>query len=132
LQNLAWIAFVTGRADDADRHAQAAVDIFSDLVDGRGMAWSLGLLSWVRFQQRRVTEATALGEQVLAEARSRNDPWATAMMTLLLASIRLWTGRTTEGVELAAEARRTFQTIGDPYGIGQASAVLGRSMVMEG
>ena len=132
LQNLAWISFVTGRTHDADRHAQAAVDLFADLVDGRGMAWSLGLLSWVRFQQRRVVEAAALGEQVLEEARSRNDPWATAMMTLLLASVRLWSGHSADAVELATTARRTFASIGDPYGLGQSGAVLGRALVMAG
>ena len=132
LQNLAWIAFVTGRADEADDRVHAAVEIFSDLVDTRGLAWSLGLLSWVRFQQRRVAEAEALSEQVLDEAKSRNDPWATAMMTLLSAAIRLWTGRTAQAVELAAEARRVFGNIGDPYGLGQSSGVLGRALVMSG
>jgi tetratricopeptide (TPR) repeat protein len=132
LQNLAWIAFVTGRADLADERVHAAIEIFSDLIDSRGLAWSLGLLSWVRFQQHRVSEAEALGEQVLHEARSRNDPWATAMMTMLSAAIRLWTGRTQEAVELADESRRAFAVIGDAYGLGQANAVLGRAMVMAG
>ena len=54
------------------------------------------------------------------------------MMTMLLASVRLWTGRTVDAVELAGKARRTFETIGDAYGLGQASAVLGRSLVMSG
>ena len=132
LQNLAWIAFVTGRTDDADRRVQQAVELFSEVVDGRGLAWSLGLLSWVRFQQHRVVEALALGEQVLEEARSRHDPWATAMMTLLVASIRLWSGRTDEAVERADQARRSFEGLGDAYGLGQARAVLGRSLVMVG
>ncbi|MCU1357435.1 MAG: Adenylate cyclase [Acidimicrobiales bacterium] len=131
-QNLAWIAFVTGRVDEADRRLQTSIDLFSELVDTRGLAWSLGLLAWVRFQQRRVGEARALGEQVLDEARARNDPWASSMMTLLLSSIQLWSGGTTEAVEMAERTLRGFQGIGDQYGTGQASAVLGRALVMAG
>jgi len=129
-QNLAWTAFVTGRTDVADARLQVAVDIFGDLVDTHGLAWSLGLLAWVRFQQRRVGEAQALGEQVLDEARARSDPWATAMMLLLVASIRLWSGRTEEAVAMAEQSLRTFTSLGDRYGSMQASAVLGRAMVM--
>ncbi|CAN5821219.1 hypothetical protein BH23ACT2_BH23ACT2_19030 [soil metagenome] len=132
LQNLAWIAFVTGRIDEADRRVQGAVDVFSDLHDTRGMAWSLGLLGWIRFQQRRVVEASALADRVLREARSRNDPWATAMMTLLSASIDLWSGETERAVDLASEARRAFEALGDAHGLGQADAVLGRALVMVG
>jgi hypothetical protein len=86
----------------------------------------------VRFQQRRVGEAEALADQVLSEARARSDPWATAMMLLLSASVRLWTGRTGEAVALAERALSTFTGLGDPYGTLQASAVLGRSLVMVG
>ncbi|MCU1499873.1 MAG: hypothetical protein JWM47_3826 [Acidimicrobiales bacterium] len=132
LQNLAWTGFVTGKTDDADRHVQLAVEHFSEVGETRGLAWSLGLLSWIRFQQHRVVEAAGLGQQVLEEARSRNDPWATSMMTLLLASVRLWSGQSAEAVELAGRARRTFESIGEAYGLGLATAVLGRSMVMVG
>jgi hypothetical protein len=89
-------------------------------------------LAWVRFQQRRVAEAQALGEQVLDEARARSDPWATAMMWMLVASLRLWSGRTTEAVTLAEQAQRTFTNLGDAYGGAQAGAVLGRALVMAG
>jgi class 3 adenylate cyclase/tetratricopeptide (TPR) repeat protein len=131
-QNLAWTAFVTGRPDEADRRVAVAVELFGEVGDTQGLAWSLGLLAWVRFQQRRVGEAQALGEQVLAEARARHDPWATAMMVLLVASIRLWTGRTDDAVELSSEALRTFTRLGDGYGTMQATAVLGRALVMVG
>jgi len=53
-------------------------------------------------------------------------------MVLLLASIRLWTGRTDEAVDLADQALRAFTRLGDAYGTGQAHAVLGRAMVMVG
>ena len=83
-QNLAWAAFISGRPDEADRRLQAAVEMFSEVVDTQGLAWSLGLLAWVRFQQGRVAEAQALGEQILDEAQARSDPWATAMMLMLV------------------------------------------------
>ncbi len=132
LQNLAWIAFTTGRTDEADARVQQAVDLFTEVDDSRGLAWSLGLLSWIRFQQRRVDEAEALGAHVLDEARARHDPWATAMMSLLMASVRLWSGRTSEAVERADQARAAFEVLGDGFGLGQARAALGRAMVMVG
>jgi hypothetical protein len=54
------------------------------------------------------------------------------MTQLLLASVRLWTGRTEDAVGLASEALGAFEQIADPYGRGQASAVLGRAMTMHG
>ncbi|MFN8018409.1 MAG: adenylate/guanylate cyclase domain-containing protein [Acidimicrobiales bacterium] len=131
-QNLAWTAFVTGRADEADRRLATAIEIFGDVGDTQGLAWSQGLLAWVRFQQRRVAEARQLGEQVLDEARARSDPWATAMMLLLVGSVRLWTGQTEAGVATAEQAVRTFSSLGDPYGRMQGGAVLGRALVMVG
>lgn len=131
-QNLAWTAFVSGRPDEADHHLQLAIEIFSDLVDTQGLSWSLGLLSWVRFQQRRVPEALALASQILEEAQSRSDPWATAMMRMLLADAKLWTGETAEAVELAEQALRGLRQLGDRHGVGQGSAVLGRALVMVG
>ena len=38
----------------------------AEVGDTQGLAWSLGLLAWVRFQQRRVAEAQALGAQDIA------------------------------------------------------------------
>ncbi|MEZ5138576.1 MAG: adenylate/guanylate cyclase domain-containing protein [Acidimicrobiales bacterium] len=56
-QNLAWTAFVTGRPDDADRRLASAIEVFGEVGETQGLAWSLGLLARVRFQQRRVAEA---------------------------------------------------------------------------
>ncbi|MEO6627360.1 MAG: adenylate/guanylate cyclase domain-containing protein [Aquihabitans sp.] len=132
LQNLAWIAFATGRPDEADVRTEAAIARFTEVEDSRGLAWAHGLLGWIRFQQGRIPEASVLGDEVLAEARSRSDPWATGMMLLLIASIKLWSGHSGDAVVMAADSQRMFETLGDAYGGGQASGVLGRAMVMTG
>ena len=132
LQNLAWISFLTGQVDEAERRLHDSVATFSEIGDTGGMAWALGLFAYVRFQQGRIDEAEALGSQVLAEARTRGDRWAAGMMLVLLASVRLWTGRTHEAIDLAIRARESFDAIHDPFGLMQAGAVLGRALAMSG
>ncbi len=131
-QHLAWIAFMAGDPATADDHVRTSLVDFAAVGDSRGMAWGTGLLAWIRFQNGNIDEARILGEQVLEEARSRSDPWADAMMTLLMASIQLWTGATTAAVELAESARRRFDLLHDEYGLEQSASVLGRALVMVG
>lgn len=131
-QHLAWIAFMSGDRISADEHIQTSLASFTEVGDTRGLAWGRGLLAWIRYQDGEVEEARALGEQVLEEARSRSDPWADAMMTLLMASIQLWSGNTTAAVELAETARRCFGSLNDEFGLEQAASVLGRALVMVG
>ncbi|MEO6987088.1 MAG: adenylate/guanylate cyclase domain-containing protein [Aquihabitans sp.] len=131
-QHLAWIAFMSGDRAAADAHIQTSLANFTEVSDTRGLVWGTGLLAWIRFQDGNIHEARRLGEQVLDEARSRSDPWADAMMTLLMASIQLWTGATEDAVDLAETARRRFDSLGDEYGLEQSASVLGRALVMVG
>src|SRR5690606_17260701 len=110
-----WIHFVTGRTAAADAHAQAAIDLFTVLDDQRGTAWAWGIMCWIRFQQGRVEEAAILGEGTLVEAHQLGDPWAIGMTQLLVASVRLWAGRTDDAVGLASEALASFDALDDPY-----------------
>jgi GH15 family glucan-1,4-alpha-glucosidase len=52
-----------------------------------------------------------LAEQILGEARERGDRWAAGMMLVLLAALRLWTGRATSAIEPAREARELFERV---------------------
>ena len=132
LQHLAWIAFVRGDRPRAQARVDEAIELFDRANDSRGRAWANGIEAWIAFQAHRIDEAEAIASRTLDDARSRRDPWAMPMMTMLMASIRLWQGRTEDAVDLAAEAKRGFVALDDPYGIGQASAALGRSLVMAG
>ena len=131
-QNLAWTSFMEGRLTEADDRLHAALDLFGSVGDTRGRAWCNGLLAWVRYQQGRLTDARELGQRVLGEAEDREDPWATAMMRMLMGSICLWAGETEVAVRAASEALDSFVALGDSYGLGQAQALLGRALVMTG
>lgn len=132
LQNLAWIAFVQGRLTDADERLQKAVAAFGEVGDAVGKAWAMGLLGFVRMQQGRVEEAEAIAGPILAEARERGDKWATGIMTILVASLRLWAGQTDAAAETSSEAFELFLGLGDGFGLTQAASVNARALAMVG
>jgi len=132
LQNLAWVAFQSGRPSEADRQLQESLEKFAEIGDSGGYGWATGLQGWVRFHQGRWEEAEALGEGMLVEARGRGDRWAEAMMLLLTASLRLWTGRSVASIDRANDAVETFKRIGDLERELQAASVLGRALIAAG
>ena len=67
---MAWIAFITGRMDVAAEQIERSIGTFAKIGDTRGMAWALGLLAYVRFQQGNAEEAESLAEQIHKEART--------------------------------------------------------------
>ncbi len=131
-QNLAWISFVTGHLAEAESRIDDASAVFAELGDQAGIAWSRGLLAFVRMHQGRMTEADELAALALRDARERGDRWAEGMMLVLRASVALWSGRVESSVRRAEEASALFRTIDDHAGQQQATAVLGRALVLAG
>jgi tetratricopeptide (TPR) repeat protein len=110
-------------------HKAAAT--FEELGDPGGLRWAKGLLAWTRFQQGHSAEAEEMAEAVLADDRG-GDRWAVGMMLILAGSVRLWTGRTLSAIERLDEARALFEEIHDDFGYSQASAMLGRALILAG
>jgi class 3 adenylate cyclase/tetratricopeptide (TPR) repeat protein len=131
-QNLAWCAFYAGRAEEAETLLRKAAATFEDLGDQGGLRWARGLLAWARFQQGHAAEAGEMAEAILADDPRAGDRWALGMMLVLAGSVRLWTGRTLSAIERLREARELFDGINDDFGHSQASAVLGRALVLAG
>jgi len=132
LQNLAWCAFYSGHAEQAEVKLRRAAATFEDLGDKGGLRWAHGLLAWTRMQQGFAAEAEAMAEDILQEDRRGGDRWAIGMMLVLSGSARLWTGRTNSAIERLREAQELFGGIGDDFGFSQASALLGRALVLAG
>ena len=109
LQNLAWIAFMRGEVEVAEERLNESMVAFADASDYGGISWALGLLGWVRLQQGRLDEAEALAVQIIDELKGHGDRWASAMMTLLLASVRLWRGFTAEAARAGRGRHRTVR-----------------------
>jgi len=129
---MAWISTTAGDTDTAIERIDAAVKLFEETGDTLGLAWAYGLLGWVRLQQGHLVEADALAQRVLGQWDDRADEWGHAMMELLLATTRLWLGRTDEAVELAGEARARFAAINDGTGELRAVATLSRALLAAG
>ena len=131
LQSLAWTAFLRGDFGPAEDRLHASADAFSEIGDWGGHSWAMGLLGWVRFSQGHLDEAEQIGRSLLAEAHT-GDQWATGMMTVLLANISLWKGRTSEAVTLASAARSVFLELADSWAETQALAPLARALLAVG
>ena len=131
-QNLAWCAFYSGRAEEAEVLLHKAAATFEEIGDQGGLRWARGLLAWARFQQGHSAEAGEMAEAILADDRRIGDRWAIGMMLILAGSVRLWTGRTLSAIERLREARALFDEIQDDFGHSQSSAVLGRALVLAG
>jgi class 3 adenylate cyclase/tetratricopeptide (TPR) repeat protein len=132
VQNLAWCAFYSGKASEAEARLRQAAATFEELGDLGGLSWANGLLAWTRFQQGYATEAGAMADAILLDSGQGGDRWARGMMLVLAGSVRLWTGRTCGAIDRLEEARSLFADIGDAFGYGQSSAVLGRALVLAG
>ncbi|MGH9187924.1 MAG: adenylate/guanylate cyclase domain-containing protein, partial [Acidimicrobiales bacterium] len=132
LQNLAWLGFITGRVKEADHWLRLSADTFRQIGDRGGLGWVNGLSAFVQFHLGRYAEAEELGERVLAEARERSDVWAVGMMLVLVASLRLWSGRAASAIEPATEAHELFGSIHDWQVFTQSAGVLGRALVATG
>lgn len=131
-QHRAWLAFLAGELELADERLHRAADTLERLGDRNGVGWAFGLLAFVRFFQRRFGEAEDLAVIVGAEADQRGDDWAGAMMQTLMADLRLWSGRLTDALGHAEQARNRFRRLGDTFGMVQALSALIRVQVALG
>lgn len=131
-QHLAWLAFVAGDPNEADRRIDAALATFRDLGDSGGRQWGMGLRAWVRFQQGRFAEALTIADAVLAEGEHLGDQWALAMMLLLKSDLSLWGGHAHQAVEMADRARTVFAGIEDSFGQALSLAPLIRGQLAIG
>ena len=131
-QHRAWTSFVGGDVDGADSRLDEAEASFAALGDPNGGSWVLGLRGFIRFGQGRLDEAEALAVANLRGAEEHGETWAAAMMRVLLAGLRLWSGRVSAARELADEARTGFRSIRDRYGEAQALGTLVRAEIAGG
>ena len=131
-QHRAWTAFVRGDVQSADQRLDEAEATFAALGDPSGLGWVRGLRGFVRFHQGRLDDAEALAGAGLRDAGERGDKWAASMMQVLLAGLRLWSGRAQDGLDLAEKARAGFRSINDRHGEMQATGPLIRALVALG
>lgn len=132
LQNLATIAFFQGNATKAEERLGRATDAFRDLGDYGGLNWTFAILAWVRFMQGRRDDAERLALEQLPESEATGNRWVAAILQMLLGNLALWSGRAVTAVERGGEAVATMVELGDPWGVGQATAVRIRALAAAG
>ena len=115
-QHQAWVAFLSGDTDLAEKRLFTSAQEFDLLGDRAGRGWAGGLLAYVRFYQGRFDEAEALANAVRQESVALGHAWAPAMMDSLVSSIRLWSTRFGEAEELSRKALHAFRQLGDRFG----------------
>ena len=131
-QHQAWVAFLSGDVELAEKRLLLASSEFSELGDRSGSNWATGLLAFVRFYAFRFDEAEALAVGVRSEAIELGERWGPAMMDSLLASIRLWTGNFVEAEQLSRRALTEFRDLNDRFGMVQALGPRNRALVALG
>ena len=131
-QHQAWVAFLSGDVDLAEKRLLLASNGFSELGDRSGSNWASGMLAFLRFFEARFDDAEALAVAVRREASELGERWSPAMMDTLLASIRLWTGRFREAEELSRRALTEFRALDDRFGLVQALGPRNRALVALG
>lgn len=132
LQNLAWISFAQGRIAEAERRIAESLELFESMGNTGGTAWARGLQGFVRLADGDLVGADVLQRSVAADVDSGGDRWAKAMMQLLGAVVRLWTGRTSEAVDMAASGLDLFREVHDRFGQARVVWPLARGLAMRG
>ena len=131
-QHQAWVAFLSGELELAEKRLLLASGEFSDLGDRSGSNWATGLLAYIRFFTMRFDEAEALAHAVRAEGVELGERWSPAMMDSLLASIRLWTGNFVDAERFSRRAMTEFRSLDDKFGLVQALGPRNRALVALG
>src|SRR5262249_12799845 len=112
----------------AEDRLQQSASAFAELGDWGGLSWAYGLLAFVRYNQGRNAEAAQLAEHIAIDGRETGNRWAVGMMNVLLANVRLWSGRMNESVARSGEAIDLFQEIGDRWGEVMATGPMVRAL----
>ena len=81
----------------------------------------LGYLCYLATEDDDVEAAVEAGERGLSLAARSDAPWETAMLQLALAFAYDCAGPQQRAVDLAAEARRGFERLGDTWGAGSSA-----------
>ncbi len=132
LQNLAWAAFSRGDNDLAEKRLMSSAEVFEEIGDFGGRAWAHGLLGYIWLFKGRLAEAAVVAEGGIDITRESGDRWAYGMMLNLLASVRMWQGRTKQSHELGRQAHRLFTEIDDNMGLVFSGMGLAWTSVLTG
>ncbi len=132
LQSLAWISFAKGDIEQAETFISDSLKKFDETGEAAGLSWARGLQGFVRLAEGNFVAAEALQQSVLATVQANGDRWASAMMLLLASVIKLWTGRTADGVDDAKQGLEIFRAVHDRFGQVRVVWPLARGLAMRG
>lgn len=133
LQSVAWAAFRAGDIEESESWISESLNVFGQMeVDG-SEAWALGLLAWLRYVQGRWREAGEIANELIKRLESeKGPPWAIGMIEILISQVSRADGRIRDSIGEARTAYRTFESIGDQWGMLQALLPLSVSLMQFG
>ena len=110
---LAWGLFMSGRDDEAETSARAAVSTLEPLGEGRELADALHTLGWYLWRRGRIAEAEPLLRRSADMAQRVGDRVVHAVATQTLAVCLSQSGRSEEALERIEEAFRLAKEVGE-------------------
>jgi tetratricopeptide (TPR) repeat protein len=120
LHNLANAVKVLGDYPLAQRSLSEAVDIFEELGDRSGAAWSINLQGDIAHQQGQLAAARELYERALSIFRQTEDQWGCARSLTDLGSIDCERGDHAEAYAAYKESLEIFAGLGHRRGLARA------------
>jgi tetratricopeptide (TPR) repeat protein len=120
LHNLANVVKVRGDYSRAQWALREATDIFEQLGDRNGAAWSINQQGDIAREQGDVRTARALYQRALSAFRNSEDPWGTARSLTDLGSIDCEQGDHVAAHAAYREALEIFSGLGNRRGMARA------------
>lgn len=133
LQSVAWVAFRAGDIAEAESWVSRSLAVFGEMEAEGSEAWALGLLAWLRYTQGRWEEAGEIAAGLIKRLEEENGPpWAVGMIEILISQVARAAGRISDSISDARKAHKTFESIGDQWGVLQALLPLAVSLMQSG
>jgi len=125
LKNLGWCELLAGEITAARTHLWEAADRLTVSGEYGEVGWCFGILGFTLLHTGQAAVGLGVARSLRTTTRAQGDPWSEWTCAILEAACLLSLGDADEAASLAAEAHRTFDELGDSYGIVMSQLVRG-------
>ncbi|GGE08214.1 hypothetical protein GCM10011390_29130 [Aureimonas endophytica] len=118
-QQLAWFGFQTSRLEEGSAHIHAARQIWQDLRQADGLAWTAAMQAWLLLEAGLTDEAGQGGVEALRLAREPGvRPSTLCFATNVLGVVFWYSSQLERALELCEQAVAQARDLGDPIVLG--------------
>jgi non-specific serine/threonine protein kinase len=120
---VAMVCSFLGETTKGSAFGQEALELYQELGDTDGLAWTTITLSHIAFTQGDLPRARSVAEEALAYARASGSSWLLGQALTILGQIVRRQGDAQRSAALHQDAVAAFQRHGDRWGAGFVSAI---------